>query len=293
MTAVITMDEIESRSADALLPPDPEFVTDYLANESHGRAVAAESRVAFVAIARNAMPWLHRTLSLVEQAGSMFADWSCYIHENDSSDDTKEVLSAWHDGSRRVVSLNTYNRPHMNTTTAPERTRALAEYRSACQQWVSEQRQVDYVVVFDTDPWGGWSVGGVATSVALISRGHWYGLASYSWGEVARERLRFPIHYDAFAARLNHWRQRDQQWFHHWHPAVGSPPVPFRSAFGQLAVYKARNYLCGTYGGEDCEHVIFHRSIEHACGDRYGKFGLNPSSRCVSFWVPHGLHDND
>jgi len=51
-------------------------------------------------------------------------------------------------------------------------------------------------------------------------------------------------------------------------------------------VYDAEAYLSGTYSGEDCEHVTLHRSI--VSRDPFRRFGLNPSSRCVSFWVPHG-----
>jgi hypothetical protein len=103
------------------------------------------------------------------------------------------------------------------------------------------------------------------------------------------------VHYDAFACRWNHWRQRDQQWFHHWHPPVGSPPVEVNSAFGQLAIYDGLRFLQGRYDGSDCEHVTFHRSIQAAAsqedGDYYHgpggtRMALNPSMRCVSFWIP-------
>ena len=77
--------------------------------------------------------------------------------------------------------------------------------------------------------------------------------------------------------------------------AVGSPPVEFRSAFGQMAVYRASRFVQGTYRGDDCEHVCLHRSIEVAAsldegdyykGPSYTRLALNPSMRCVSFWLP-------
>ena len=288
----ITLDEIERHHPDVLLPPDAEFADQYASDVNLGRRRAASKSVAFVAICRNAMPWLLRTLELVEQTGAMFREWSAFIYENDSTDGTKDVLKAWSDGQQKHASLNDNGRPHLNYTTHRERTVALAEYRRACQQFVKNGKQPDYVIVFDTDPWGGWSVDGVANSVAWLERdSSLYGLASYSWGEWGEHR----IHYDAFAARINHWQQRDQQWFHHWHPAVGSPPVEFRSAFGQLAIYRAGRFLEGTYRGDDCEHVCFHRSIEVAAsfdeGDYYHgashtRLAINPSMRCVSFWHP-------
>lgn len=282
MSTIITLDQIADHQADVLLPPDPEFVDGYHARIAAGRLFAARSAVAMVAICRNAMPWLDRTLQLVEQTGRMFGRWEAFIYENDSTDGTKEALAEWADGKTRQASLNVNGRPHLNHTIEEERTWALAEYRTACQAWVRAGRHFDWVIVFDTDPWGGWSVDGVANSIGWLAdpaSPHYGGaaMASYSWAEARQPSGPMAIHYDAFAARMNHWQRRDQNWFHLWHPPVGSTPVPFRSAFGQLAVYKARDYLAGTYTGEDCEHVTFHRSIGRP-------MWLNPSSRCVSFW---------
>jgi hypothetical protein len=294
----ITLEDIEQHRPDALLPPDPEFAEDYANAFLAGREFAAEASVAIVGICRNAMPFLPQTLGLIEETGAMFRSWSAFLFENDSEDGTKEVLASWEDGQQRHVSLNINQRPHLNHTIAQERTVALAEYREQCQQFVRNGEPVEFVIVVDADPWGGWSVDGVMTSIAHMAWDRsWYGLASYSWAEVNTPQGPMPIHYDAFAARLNHWGRRDQQWFHHWMPPVGSPPIEFNSAFGQLAVYRASRYLEGTYSGEDCEHVTFARSIEKAVsldeGDYYHgpshtRLGLNPSSRCVSFWVPNG-----
>lgn len=297
----VTLDEIDQHNPDVLLPPDAEFASNYADFVADGRRIAKTKTVAMVAICRNAMPWLPRTLDLVEQTGAMFAECSAFIYENDSTDDTKSILAAWSDGRQRHVSLNINGRPHLNHTTAPVRTHALAEYRAACQQFVAHGETPDYVIVFDTDPWGGWSVDGIANSIAQM---HYddtlYGLASYSWGEwgppITTQQVR--VHYDAFAARLNHWQQRDQNWFHFWHPPVGSDPVEFRSAFGQLAIYRGYRYLQGRYSGEDCEHVCFHRSIadvasndlgDYYAGVSHSRFAINPSMRCVSFWIPEEM----
>lgn len=289
----ITLDEIARHDPDVLLPAEAAFAEDYDATARHGRLLAGESSVAMVAICRNAMPWLERTLPLVERTARLFRESSVFIYENDSTDGTKDVLAAWADGQTRHASLNDNGRPHLNHTIDQERTHALAEYRAACQRFVANGLTPDYVIVFDTDPWGGWSVNGVANSIGHMEADDTlYGLASYSWAETTQP---LDIHYDAFAARLNCWQRRDQNWFHLWHPAVGSEPVEFRSAFGQLAVYRGYRYLQGRYSGEDCEHVTFHRSIERvACNDlgdyyvgvSHTRMALNPSMRCVSFWIP-------
>jgi len=279
----ITLEQIAAHDSDLLLAPDEEFADEYQARVARGRGIAANKRAAFVAICRNAMPFLPRTLKLVEKTAAMFQSSRVFIYENDSIDGTKQALHAWADGAGKQVCLNTNNRPHLNSVVTQERTIALAEYRAECQAWVRRTcPHVDYVVVFDTDPWGGWSVDGVANGVSWLEDDKSLsGLASYSWAEVSQPAGNLAIHYDAFAARLNHWKRGDQNWFHVWHPVVGSPPVRFRSAFGQLAIYRAADYLAGRYSGEDCEHVCFHKTLR-------GGMALNPSQRCVSFWVPYG-----
>lgn len=293
----ISLSQIRDHHPDILLPPEPEFDGLYWDRVERGRKKAKDSTVAFVAICRNAMPWLPLTLDAVERAGDCFKDWSAFVYENDSADGTQDVLSAWQDGQQRHASLNINGRPHLNYTTDPVRTHALAEYRAACQAFVRHGDLPDYVIVFDTDPWGGFSIDGVMNSVSWMDDYQTaVGMASYSWCEWGP-----PVwpqsticHYDAFAARLNHWGQRDQLWFHFWHPAVGSPPVRFNSAFGQLAIYRGEAFVRGKYTGEDCEHVMFHKSLG-------GDFYLNPSMRVTSFWIPKdesntnegdGLHRN-
>lgn len=280
----VTLEDIERHNPDVLLPPDPEFADSYRLDCERGRAIAAESSVVLVAICRNAMPWLPRTLDLVERTASCFKSWSAYIHENDSEDDTKQVLAAWADGKQRHVSLNDYGRPHLNWTTAPERTHALAEYRNSCVQFAKNGDPPRFVIVFDSDPFGGWSIDGVMNSIAHIASGKWWGLASYSWCEMRTSDGRVvPAQYDAWACRWTWWQERSHDWFFLYHPPVGSRPVEMNSAFGQLAVYDGQHFVRGVYSGETCEHVPFHKSIaEHP--ETRGKFGLNPSSRVVSFW---------
>jgi hypothetical protein len=279
----VTLQELDSKHPDVLLPPDNEFAEDYYVTVAAGRKAAKDLRVAFVAIARNAMPFIPRTLSTLERTASYFRESFFYVYENDSTDGTKDFLSEWATAGNRFCTLVENGRPHLNFTKAADRTHALAEYRNACRLWVSEKApNADYVVVFDADPWGGVSGDGILHTIALMesSHRHAFGMAAYSWCEWGKPVWPTPTicHYDAWACRWNWWQERENMiWFHLWHPPIGSPPVKLNSAFGQLAVYRAADYLRGQYSGGDCEHVPFHKSIG-------GDFYLNPSMRVVSFW---------
>lgn len=293
--ADISLHDIEKHHPDLLLPPDAEFATEYAYHELVGRAAAKSLKVAFVGICRNAMPFLPFTLEAVKKAGECFGDCKVFLYENDSTDETKDVLSQ--SGISYVATDN--GRPHLNSTKHESRTVALAEYRNACRKWVdAHASSFDYVIVFDTDPWGGFSTGGIMNTIGLMeSREHWEtsAMASYSWCEWGPPVWSQPTvcQYDAWACRWTGWKERkDMLWFHLWHPPVGSPPVRMNSAFGQLAVYRTDSYLRGVYDGSDCEHVTFHKSMG-------GDFYLNPSMRCVSFWIlggqgcPNGSREGD
>lgn len=284
----LTLAEIERHNPDLILPPDPEFADEYWHRVRHGREQAKKRRVALVAICRNAMPFLPRTLSLVEKTGEMFSDWRAFIFENDSVDDTKRVLAAAGEDSNDKISVATTDngRPHLNYTKSSDRTIALAEYRNICRLWCAEHcGDFDYAIVFDTDMWGGWSVDGIANTIGHLEDDEYSnasGMGSYSWAIWGKPVWANPTEcqYDAWACRWTWWQERQNMlWFHLWHPPVGSRPVRMNSCFGQLAVYRMGDFISGTYAGGDCEHVAHWRSMR---GDCY----LNPSQRVVSFWVP-------
>ena len=278
MQIQISLADIQRHDVDRLLPPDEEFAEEYARRVKLGRQAAEHRSVAFVAICRNAMPFLPFTLRHA---------WT-FIYENDSTDETKDFLTYWKDqGPDRACSLRSFGRPHLNFTKSHERTHALAEYRNQCRLWVATETSADYVVVLDADPWGGFSVDGIFNTIGHLEDFEEYrnasGMASYSWCEWGPPVWPQPTfcHYDAWACRWTWWKERqDMLWFHLWHPPVGSPPVKMNSAFGQLAVYRAEDFIAGQYQGGDCEHVSFHKSLG-------GDFYLNPSSRVVSFWIPH------
>lgn len=288
----LTLEDLQAHDPDKLLPVEPEFDQTHRMHAVNGLNVAARSSIAFVAICRNAMPFLPLTLGRIEVLGELFAKSSVYVYENDSTDGTKDLLAEWQKaGSNRQAVMSSNGRPHLNFTKAAERTIALAEYRNNCLDWVKALPETpDWVVVFDTDPWGGFSLKGVLDSIGRMSTGYddAIGMASYSWCEWGQPVWPQPTicHYDAWACRPNYWAERhNMNWFHLWHPPVGSEPVKMNSAFGQLAVYRGRRFVSGRYSGGDCEHVPFHRS----CG---GPIYLNPSQRVVSFWCPRSEDPN-
>lgn len=280
-------------TADKIMPVEEAYQGSYDEHVQYGLAEARRSRLAIVSICRSAMPHLKNTLRLVDELAGYWRGCDYYIYENDSADDTAQVLDDFAAPRQWVtVEHETLSREDFRGF-QPERTVRLAEYRGRCQAWVREHmRAAGYVIVLDTDPHGGFSVEGVFNSLGWLCdlRGEYFhkrhpaAMASHSLF-VRREQLPDGAKalgiaaYDAYAARLNWWEdRRHHEWFHMLMPPIGSPPIPMNSAFGGLCLYTRDAYLAGEYQGGDCEHVTFHRSMQRAGHQLY----LNPGSRYVA-----------
>lgn len=258
-----------------------------------GRSEAARTKVAIVAIARNAMPFLRNTLLLIDELAGRFREAKMYVFENDSVDDTAQVLDEFATMRQWVtVEHDTLHRPDMRGF-EPERTVALAEYRNRCRSWVEHNAQdANYVIVLDMDPHYGFSTDGVLNSIGWICQKLSSNLRIREVGGMASHSLFLALGdddfriaaYDAYAARLNWWKdlrgEIGQEWFHGLMFPVGSEPVEFNSAFGGLAVYRREAFLSPGvhYAGGDCEHVHLHRTMQQAGFQLY----LNPGCRYVA-----------
>ena len=287
----ITHADLASHHPDQLHPAlSRECAPLYWEAVARGEEIAKRTDVTIVGLCRNSQPWIQFNTQRIEQLGQRFANWRAFVYENDSKDGTAEYLRDW-EASCKNASVETvvHDRPMLSSEKSRRRTVALAEYRARCQAWAEDHKPAGVahrVIVIDLDTWGGWSDDGVMTGLHhLEDRPGAAGMASVSSIEMAVPAMpggRLRIHYDAWAYRANHWTEHDMGWFPHWWPPVGSDPVPCRSAFGGLTIYRPDAFFAGTYSGEDCEHVTFHRSIRESTG--LGMF-LNPSQRMVMNWM--------
>lgn len=284
------------------------FDESFAEKAGSGQKAFASSRVAFVGLARNCAAHLSKNLARLELLGASCHSWCLHVETNDNTDATDQVLiefcSRWPNATFTSQRLG---RQQFTSEFAGRRTVALAEYRQACQEWVSEcAGDADYVVVIDFDSWGGWSHIGVMNGIGWIeAMPDAYGMASVSLiqhpqmiiGPDGQPHAGIGwVHYDAWALRLNsYWDDYTAGqggWKHAWLPPVGSDPVRVCSAFGGMTIYRTAAYLQGTYRGEtDCEHVAFHRSVADATRQ---SLYLNPSQRMVMHWMEPehgGQHD--
>mgnify|MGYP003333604270 FL=1 len=281
-----------------LIYPREEFAKDFRRMVAAGQEELAAASVAFVGLARNCAPHLAANLERLRTLAEGCREWRLHIETNDNADDTDQVLVDFCDAHRQATfTSQRLDREQFTAEFAGRRTEALAEYRTACQRWVREHaRYADFVVIIDFDAWGGWSHAGFLHGLGtLAATADAVGMASVSliqYPQMAMGEDQKPglvvgwVHYDAWALRLNSsfddYTVGIGGWKHQWLPPVGSPPVPVVSAFGGMAIYDTWAYLKGTYSGEDCEHVGFHRTMAERTG---GRLYLDPSMRTVMHWM--------
>lgn len=290
-----------------VLYPGPPFSQAYEEMAQRGLSFLRGSRIAIVGLARNCAPMLDsnlaRVLELVRQAHA----WSLHVETNDNTDSTATLLGQFcHAHPQASYRDRTLERPQFSAEFAGPRTQALAEYRTACQEWVRHHSaDADLVVVIDFDMWGGWIPSGLHAGVGCLqAMPEAYGMASisliehpgYVFEQGVPKSVPAWIHYDCWAMRGvgqrgNFWDDYTAGqggWKHQYLPPVGSPPVLVSSAFGGMGIYRTEAYLAGTYDGSDCEHVTFHQSVAEATGQ--GLY-VCPSMRTIMHWLPSEAAD--
>lgn len=288
-----------------LLFPHPPWESAHAESVDAGKAIAAQSSVTFLGLARNCAGPLAENLQRLTHMAGGFREWALHIESNDCKDATLEVLAGYcKNNPRATFHYENLGLPQFGAEFAGRRTIAMAGFRDACQRWVRAcTPKADYVIVIDFDAWAGWIDAGVLNGLAwLAAMPDAYGMASVSLFHHVFATGPSWAHYDLWALRgvgqgRCYWDTYTAGWggwAYGWTPAIGSPPVLVASAFGGLCIYRAADFLQGTYDGTtDCEHVPFHRSIAAATGKN---LYLNPSQRTVMHWsetADAGQHGDD
>jgi len=231
------------------------------------------ARAVICGLARDGAARLPATIPQLERLAAGFGEARIVIYENDSADETPEVLRAWAARDARVsVVCETLGRPPLRSGRSDARSTALADARARCQRAaLARCAGFDYALVLDTDLLG-FDGDGVA-----------HALGCDGWDALAAKGVSFRedgvggfVCPDVWAFRrpgqVEHTRNGAE--VHRFVPPRGAPLVPVDSCFGGLAVYRMEAFASGCYAGGDCEHVHFHASLRRA---GFGRIFMDPS----------------
>ena len=125
-------------------------------------------------LARNCETALRNNIPRVERLRKQFTSSDIIVFENDSIDDTKNILSDWAAISDNIyiksqnfdtITLTEKTKSNPNPGSAISRIEKMASYRNQCLNWIDHnQKSPDYVIVIDIDLLD-ISVEGILTSI--------------------------------------------------------------------------------------------------------------------------------
>ncbi len=252
----------------------------YNENTEKGRVIAQNSTCFIGGLARNIGSHLEHTMfSLLQQLSNQFSSSITYIYENDSTDNTKNVLCEWSNGSTQIAQCNTLNHPRMSDFSA-RRIQLMCYYRNNILEKLYDViNEFDYFIMLDLDLYW-FDINGIMNT---IGQSNWDGVASNGRKYKSFSRKN-NIYYDIFGHReldeplsINPMQggriPKLQDKYAGLNP--GDDMVEVASAFNGLAIYRTESIRQCTYVQYDgyAEHVGFHHMIRQ----KGGRIFINPS----------------
>jgi hypothetical protein len=252
---------------------------EYAQHVITGRDKAARSHVLICTIMRNIDKVLPYTLARIEATRSLFEKSHVFIYENDSKDQTKNILKRIQDPDCTICSEDVHPEPYVDMKGVVRR-RVMANARNKYLEFARKyttNNLVDYIIILDADLLGGWSYHGLLNSIGQSIA--WDVIGSNSIYYVEHETKWRRLFYDSWAFRpLNHPEELSDSEANLFMFNKGEKPIPVNSCFGGLAIYKPHFIWEGVnYTEEDCDHPTLHNVLRTMGYD----ICLNPSQITV------------
>ena len=267
---------------------------------NEGLKKLSESVIIICGIVRDCGNNLKKNIRTINYLCDLAKDYHVVMFENDSKDNTKQILTAWANERKNVhISLNDFN-----TITIPEKHSAgnpifsvhriekMAKYRNYYLDYIDKENlQGDYVIIVDMDIHKIY-IKGIILSFALNYE--WDALAANGISRAPSSFLR-KRHYDTYALiecgqeNISQTEYSIKTAQYKW--AFLKPEMPLvrvASAFGGLAIYKREAIINCRYGvllnndekvESRAEHFFFYQQMK---ANGYDKIYINPAM-CVKY----------
>jgi hypothetical protein len=241
--------------------------------------------VIFGGTVRNSGEFIKKNLENIDKCGSLFKNYSVVIYENDSSDDTRQILN---DNKK-----DNYNYIFEDNITEPSRTKRISHGRNKVLDKIRELNKdntYQYMVILDLDDINSYGKF-VDTIYTCFLYDDWNVLTGNQSGryyDIYALRKKGDVEYDCMKEVYDDMNKTGISYtdaFNKW--AVSKMKnypqgelLEVDSAFGGIAIYKLASIpnTCkykGEYdtGGDICEHVPFNKCLK----DNGAKIYINTS----------------
>jgi hypothetical protein len=253
-----------------------------------GAKICSNKNILFCGIARNVGAKLQRNIDCLHKTGELFKDYRIFIYENNSTDDTVQILTDNRSNKLMYLSEKRLDEDYRSKIDSGEdmwhynRCVVLAECRNKYLNYFEQSdMKFDYVCVLDLDLNGGWSYEGIGHAIFTLESDEKngcvsaYGVLAEKYGKDSLEQhdTKDYVMYDSFAFRPLNWNIGvhliSTPTFNKVHVKRGDEPFEVDSNFGGMAVYKSNALQDKKYGAKqwiegvvDPDHVVLNRQVK-------------------------------
>jgi len=270
-----------------IFEPREQIKSIYRYRVDSGLKILKEKSVLFCGICKDVERTIALNIERICNIGSFAKNFHVFIYENDSNDNTPEILKNKNSNNITCVSERTGLGNYRDDLTNGKdpwhynRCKILSECRNKYLEYARlNQDQYDYLCIIDWDLLGGWSLDGFfhgifslnnITNAACVSS---YGVLAEPTNTLSLEHIHPTkyIMYDSFAYRpINietgiHMSRLPI--FNSFFFERGQDPIFIQSNFGGMAIYKIHTIINKQYrakqweeGFVDPDHVNINRDI--------------------------------
>ena len=231
---------------------------------------------------QDGLSFVYLTNALNSIKNQTFKDYKVFVVENDSKDDTRNILLDWADSSDDkvfVLGCNGVNlpecklnmKPTIEHDTSDYRINKMATLRNIYLEELKNHDDIDLVIVWDFDIVGKLDMNGFYLSGYRLTQDENINVICANG---IRKEGPFYVYYDTYAYREHgdDYRAKSYYDFKYSRPTTceGNLPLKYvRSCFGGLTIYRKDALLSSTYGTRKnkanntiCEHEYLHERID-------------------------------
>ena len=256
----------------------------------YGREIAKKSKIVICGLARNLEKIIINSIKKMEVIGENFYDYRIIIFENDSSDNTRNLIKEYSlENNNKIILLDC---DHLGSSdcklknkegyeygvVSQERINKMAQYREEYLKYIKNNlTDYEYVLVCDLDLEGNHCIDGLFTSLAkedwdviyINGRNTYYGL--FGLITVAYDSIAYVDYNHSFSEKLTFTTFWDNLMLMNYGLLNCDEFLEVKSAFNGFGLYKLNSIKNASYlkGNLRCEHNNISKHIYENGGKQY------------------------